>query len=73
MKRVAIAYNGKPETLYGLSGLGDLVLTATGNLSRNRTFGMLIGKGISIKQALKEVGQVVPTELPGHTGIYILF
>ena len=59
MKRVAIAYNGKPETLYGLSGLGDLVLTATGNLSRNRTFGMLIGKGLSAKQALKEVGQVV--------------
>ncbi|WP_457621743.1 NAD(P)H-dependent glycerol-3-phosphate dehydrogenase [Persephonella sp.] len=59
MTKVAKAFGGKPETLYGLAGLGDLVLTATGELSRNRRFGILLGKGYSVKEALKEVGQVV--------------
>ena len=48
MTKLAKVYGGKSETLYGLAGLGDLVLTATGNLSRNRKFGYLIGKGLSI-------------------------
>ncbi len=59
MTKIAKIFGGKPETLYGLSGLGDLVLTATGDLSRNRTFGYLLGKGLSIEEAFKEVGQVV--------------
>ena len=59
MTKIVKVYNGKPETLYGLAGVGDLVLTATGNLSRNRTFGYLLGKGLSIEEALKEVKQVV--------------
>ena len=59
MTKIAKLFGGKPETLYGLSGLGDLVLTATGNLSRNRTFGYLLGKGLSIEEAYKKVGQVV--------------
>ncbi len=59
MTKVAKAFGGKPETLYGLAGLGDLVLTATGDLSRNRKFGILLGKGYTVKDALKEVGQVV--------------
>ncbi|WP_457644695.1 NAD(P)H-dependent glycerol-3-phosphate dehydrogenase [Persephonella sp.] len=59
MTKVAKAFGGKPETLYGLAGLGDLVLTATGELSRNRRFGILLGKGYSVEEALKEVGQVV--------------
>ena len=59
MKRIALVYGANSETLYGLSGLGDLVLTATGDLSRNRRFGVLIGKGLSVNQALKEIGQVV--------------
>ncbi len=59
ISRLTNVYGGKKETMYGLSGMGDLVLTATGNLSRNRTFGYLLGKGLSVKQALKEVGQVV--------------
>ena len=46
------------ETFYGLSGLGDLVLTATGNLSRNRRFGLKIGKGEPVERALKEIGTV---------------
>ncbi|RTZ59313.1 MAG: NAD(P)-dependent glycerol-3-phosphate dehydrogenase [Gammaproteobacteria bacterium] len=48
----------KRETFYGLSGLGDLVLTATGDLSRNRRFGLAIGRGKKISQALREIGTV---------------
>ena len=59
MRRVANVYNANPQTLYGLSGMGDLVLTATGDLSRNRRFGILFGRGKSVEEALKEVGQVV--------------
>ena len=59
MTKLAKVYGGKAETLYGLAGLGDLVLTATGNLSRNRQFGYLLGKGLSVKKALEEVKQVV--------------
>ncbi len=59
MTKVAKVFGGKPQTLYGLSGMGDLVLTATGELSRNRKFGFLLGKGYSVEKALKEVGQVV--------------
>jgi len=59
MTKVAKIFGGKPQTLYGLSGMGDLVLTATGELSRNRKFGFLLGKGLPVQKALKEVGQVV--------------
>ncbi len=59
MTKIAKIFGGKPETLYGLSGLGDLVLTATGELSRNRKFGYLLGNGLSVDEALKEVGQIV--------------
>ena len=48
----------KRDTFYGLSGLGDLVLTATGDLSRNRRFGLAIGKGKSVEEALGELGTV---------------
>ena len=48
----------KRDTFYGLSGLGDLVLTATGDLSRNRTLGLLIGKGHSVEKALKKLKTV---------------
>ena len=59
ISKIVKIYGGKPQTVYGLSGLGDLVLTATGDLSRNRTFGMLIGQGYTVKEALKKVGQIV--------------
>ncbi|NPA57809.1 MAG: NAD(P)-dependent glycerol-3-phosphate dehydrogenase [Aquificae bacterium] len=59
MTKVAVLFGGKPQTLYGLSGMGDLVLTATGELSRNRTFGYLLGKGLPVDKALERVGQVV--------------
>jgi len=45
MQRLGIALGGQPETFFGLTGLGDLVLTATGELSRNRQVGLLLGQG----------------------------
>ena len=59
MIKIVNLYQGKSETLFGLAGVGDLVLTTTGELSRNRKFGLLIGKGLSAQEALKKVGQVV--------------
>ncbi|WP_273788851.1 NAD(P)H-dependent glycerol-3-phosphate dehydrogenase [Bartonella sp. ML70XJBT] len=47
------------STFMGMTGLGDLVLTCTDNQSRNRRFGILLGKGIDIKEAEKQIGQVV--------------
>ena len=47
------------ETIYGLSGLGDLVLTANDNLSRNRRFGIEVANGLSIEDAEKKIGHVV--------------
>ena len=43
----------------GLAGAGDLILTCTGDLSRNRQLGLKLGKGKSLQQALEEIGQVV--------------
>jgi len=59
MMRLGNAMGCKAETLMGLSGLGDLVLTCTGDLSRNRRMGLALGRGQSIKQAKQEIGQVV--------------
>ena len=59
MMRLGQAMNCKPETLMGLSGLGDLVLTCTGDLSRNRRMGLALGRGQSIEEAKTEIGQVV--------------
>ncbi len=47
------------ETLMGLSGLGDLILTSTDNQSRNRRFGLAVGQGMSIDQAMQSVHQTV--------------
>ena len=43
----------------GMSGLGDLVLTCTDNQSRNRRFGLALGNGLGIQEAISEIGQVV--------------
>lgn len=53
------AAGAQPGTLMGLSGLGDLVLTCTDNQSRNRCLGLALGKGISLKDGMREIGQVV--------------
>jgi glycerol-3-phosphate dehydrogenase (NAD(P)+) len=52
MTRLAAALGAKPETLSGLAGLGDLVLTCTGNLSRNRHVGCELGAGRSLQEIL---------------------
>jgi glycerol-3-phosphate dehydrogenase (NAD(P)+) len=59
MLRLGKALGAKPETLMGLSGLGDLVLTCTGDLSRNRRLGLALGQGIGIHEAVAQIGQVV--------------
>jgi len=57
--RLGVTLGGKTETFMGLAGLGDLMLTCTDNQSRNHRFGLALGQGASVQQALLEVGQVV--------------
>ena len=59
MLRLNVALGGRAETLMGLAGLGDLVLTSTGDLSRNRRLGLALGRGQSLSGAVAEIGQVV--------------
>ncbi|MCS3748536.1 glycerol-3-phosphate dehydrogenase (NAD(P)+) [Xanthomonas arboricola] len=59
MLRLAAVIGARPETLMGLAGLGDLVLTCTGDLSRNRRLGLALGRGQSLNDAIREIGQVV--------------
>jgi glycerol-3-phosphate dehydrogenase (NAD(P)+) len=56
--RLGTALGGRPETFMGLSGLGDLVLTCTDDLSRNRRFGLAIGRGQALAAARAEIGLV---------------
>ncbi|MCQ8897651.1 NAD(P)-dependent glycerol-3-phosphate dehydrogenase [Limnobacter humi] len=58
IKRLAAALGAQPETLNGLSGFGDLILTCTGDLSRNRRVGLMLAQGKSLEQILQELGQV---------------
>jgi glycerol-3-phosphate dehydrogenase (NAD(P)+) len=58
MTRLGLALGAKAETFMGLSGLGDLVLTATGDLSRNRKVGQLLASGMSLQQAVDSLGHV---------------
>jgi glycerol-3-phosphate dehydrogenase (NAD(P)+) len=53
--RLAVACGGRRQTLAGLSGLGDLVLTCTGSLSRNRTVGTELGKGRALPEILEDL------------------
>ena len=59
MLRLNTALGGRAETIMGLAGLGDLVLTCTGDLSRNRRLGLALGHGKSVADAVREIGQVV--------------
>lgn len=59
MMRLNAALGGKPETVMGLAGVGDLVLTCTGDLSRNRRLGLALGRGDSLQAAVAAIGQVV--------------
>ncbi len=58
MTRLGLALGAMAETFMGLSGLGDLVLTATGDLSRNRRVGLRLAAGVSLEQILHELGHV---------------
>jgi len=77
MLRLGAALGARAETLMGLAGLGDLVLTCTGDLSRNRRLGLLLGRGVPLAQAVGEIGQVVESvqtvdtvmQLAARTGV----
>ena len=58
MTRLGLALGAKAETFMGLSGLGDLVLTATGDLSRNRQVGLALARGQTLQQAVASLGHV---------------
>jgi glycerol-3-phosphate dehydrogenase (NAD(P)+) len=58
MTRLGLALGARTDTFMGLSGLGDLVLTATGDLSRNRRVGLLLADGKSLQQAVDSLGHV---------------
>lgn len=58
MTRLGVALGAKADTFMGLSGLGDLMLTATGDLSRNRKVGLLLAQGMTLAQAVDSLGHV---------------
>lgn len=59
MRRLEIALGGREETCMGLAGVGDLILTCTDDQSRNRRFGLQLGRGMSLSEAERQVNQVV--------------
>lgn len=59
MIRLGTALDAEPATFMGMAGLGDLVLTCTDNQSRNRRFGLALGQGTGVEQAISDIGQVV--------------
>jgi len=59
MKRLAKALGGQEETIMGLAGCGDVILTCTDNQSRNRRFGLALAKGLTEAEAAQEIGQAV--------------
>lgn len=58
MARLGVALGARADTFMGLTGLGDLVLTATGDLSRNRQVGQLLARGLSLDEAVQSLGHV---------------
>jgi glycerol-3-phosphate dehydrogenase (NAD(P)+) len=58
MRRLTESLGGRPETVMGLAGIGDLVLTCTDNQSRNRQVGLALGRGRKLAVTLAEIGQV---------------
>lgn len=59
LTRLGVTLGGKKDTLYGLSGLGDLIVTCLSEHSRNRKAGKLIGQGKTLEETKKEVGMVI--------------
>jgi glycerol-3-phosphate dehydrogenase (NAD(P)+) len=58
MTRLGCALGGRPDTFMGLTGVGDLILTATGDLSRNRRVGLELGRGATKEEAMARLGHV---------------
>ncbi len=77
--RLGVKLGGEKETFYGLSGLGDLIVTCLSEHSRNRKAGKLIGQGKTLEEAKKEVGMVIESidnidvayELGKKNGVYM--
>ena len=67
MTRLGLALGARAETFMGLSGMGDLVLTATGDLSRNRRVGLLLAQDQTLDQILTELGHVAEGVYSAHT------
>jgi glycerol-3-phosphate dehydrogenase (NAD(P)+) len=67
MTRLGLALGARAETFMGLSGLGDLVLTTTGDLSRNRQVGLRLAQGLALPQILAELGHVAEGVLSAAT------
>ncbi len=59
MAKLSIVMGGEQKTIYGLTGLGDLIVTCMSNHSRNRKAGILIGQGKTIEEARKEIGMTI--------------
>ncbi|NLY71725.1 MAG: NAD(P)H-dependent glycerol-3-phosphate dehydrogenase [Clostridiales bacterium] len=57
--RLGVKMGGRPETFFGLSGIGDLIVTCTSMHSRNRRCGIMIGQGVKPSEAIKKIGMVV--------------
>lgn len=69
MTRLGLALGARSETFLGLAGVGDLVLTATGDLSRNRRVGLLLAQGQSLQQAVASLGHVAEGVYSAHTAV----
>lgn len=67
MMRLSLHLQAKPETLMGLAGLGDLVLTCTDDQSRNRRLGLALGQGQDLQTALAAIGQAVEGAKSAHS------
>ncbi len=67
ISRIGVAMGADPLTLMGLAGMGDLVLTCTGNLSRNRRVGLALGQGRSLDDILEELGEVAEGVVTAHS------
>ena len=71
ISRLGIVMGGKQQTFYGLSGIGDLIVTCASMHSRNRRAGILIGKGYTMDEAMKEVQMVVEGVYSAKAGLLL--
>ena len=71
IQRLGLKLGGKSETFIGLAGLGDLILTCTDNQSRNRRFGLALGGGEKVEEAIKNIGQVVEGAKNAHQAVLL--